>query len=74
MSWPAFPTFSNCSSSDIPRCLRFMSRRDNVASGLVSVMPHPWIISTPKVSWNQRMSDAGGADPPQVTRDSDDRS
>ena len=49
-------------------------RRLMVASGEVSVMPQPCTISTFSSSQNQRISDGGGADPPQVTRSSDDRS
>ena len=37
-------------------------------------MPQPWTISTPSASQYQRISEAGGAEPPQVTRLSLDRS
>ena len=74
MSSPAFATFSNCASSESSRCRRFATRRESVPSGFVSVMPQPWITSTPSRSQYQRMSETGGAEPPQVSRSSFERS
>ena len=68
MSWPALATFSNCASSLMDNWLRFITRRDSVASGDVSVMPQPCTISTFNASQYQRISDGGGAEPPQVSR------
>ncbi len=48
--------------------------RVSVPRGLVSVIPHAWIISMPRVSQYQRISEGGGADPPQVRCRSFERS
>ena len=69
MRRPAFAEFSNCWSSDNLRWERFATLRDRVPSGLVSVIPQPCTISTPYLSQYQRISDTGGAEPPQVSRD-----
>ena len=74
MSWPALATLASCSSTGSDGCWCFMWRRESVARGLVSVMPQPCTTSTPSASWYQRMSDGGGAEPPQVTLDSAERS
>ena len=74
MIWPALATFSNWASSDSESWLRFITRRDSVAKGEVSVMPQPWIISTPKVSQYQRIKEGGGAEPPQVSLERLERS
>ena len=65
---PAFAALWNCSSSESRICERLATLREIVPSGFVSVMPQPCTISTPSVSQYQRISDTGGADPPQVTR------
>ena len=62
--------FSKSTSSGLSWSARRAMRREIVASGLVSVIPQPWIISTPSFSQNQRINETGGADPPQVTRSS----
>ena len=67
---PAFAMLSNCCSSVRLRWDLLATLRLRVPSGLVSVIPQPWIISTPSSSKYQRISDTGGALPPQVSRDS----
>ncbi len=48
--------------------------RPKAASGLVSVMPQPWMISAPTWLAKASMSARGTADPPQVTDLSEQRS
>ena len=48
--------------------------RETEAIGLVSVIPHAWMMGTPKRSWYSRMRLSGTAEPPQSRRSTDDRS
>ena len=42
------------------------SSEQTVPSGLVSVIPQPWIIRTPCLVWNASINARGTADPPQM--------
>ncbi len=49
-------------------CARLAVLRELTPSGLVSVMPQVWIISTPSFSQYQRIIDGAGAEAPQLIR------
>mmetsp|Transcript_27561 Transcript_27561/g.66430 ORF Transcript_27561/g.66430 Transcript_27561/m.66430 type:complete len:301 (+) Transcript_27561:316-1218(+) len=63
---PALHTPSNRSCGVFFMSLCLTSVRPMDPSGLVSVIPHPWMNSTPRVSRYHCIISFGGADPPQV--------
>mmetsp|Transcript_91499 Transcript_91499/g.296149 ORF Transcript_91499/g.296149 Transcript_91499/m.296149 type:complete len:246 (+) Transcript_91499:472-1209(+) len=63
---PAFVMLLKSSVVLLVRSLCFTMRLPTLPRGFVSVMPHPWRKSTPRLSANHRIIAAGGDDPPQV--------
>ena len=66
---PGARAVSQCASSCSPS-----SGRENVATGLVSVMPHAWKMLTPWRSSKSFISCRGTAEPPQAALVSEERS
>ena len=62
MGIPAVSSTSSCRSKSQPSMCGL--RRATLATGLVSVIPQPWMMRTPWAFQNHSMRERGTADPP----------